>query len=93
MDTGFTDTGRIFGRRADVANPRAGPFGLHGHRIDFCESAVLNHFAIKAFCTSRNNKLDPSLLFHEMQNAFIAKWFSTVLSQQGYTRLQTKHAT
>jgi hypothetical protein len=24
-------------------------------RIDFCESAVLNHFAIKAFCTSRNN--------------------------------------
>jgi hypothetical protein len=24
-------------------------------RIDICESAVLNHFAIKAFCTSRNN--------------------------------------
>jgi hypothetical protein len=27
----------------------------HGHRIDFCESAVLSHFAIKAFCTSRNS--------------------------------------
>jgi hypothetical protein len=24
-------------------------------RIDICESAVLNHFAIKAFCTSRND--------------------------------------
>jgi hypothetical protein len=24
-------------------------------RIDICESTVHNHFAIKAFCTSRNN--------------------------------------
>jgi hypothetical protein len=39
-------TGRILGRRADVAHPRPGSFGSHGHRIDFCESAVLNHFAI-----------------------------------------------
>jgi hypothetical protein len=26
-------------------------------RIDICESAVLNHCAINAFCTSRNNYL------------------------------------
>jgi hypothetical protein len=48
-------TGRIFGRRADVAHPRPGSFGSHGHRIDFCESTVLTNFAIKAFCTSRNH--------------------------------------
>ena len=47
----FPATGRIFGRRADVAHPRPGSFGPHGHRIDFCESAMLNHFAIKEFCT------------------------------------------
>ncbi len=51
----FPATGRIFGRRADVAHPRPGSFGPHGHRIDLCESAVLNHFAIKAFGTLRNN--------------------------------------
>ena len=26
-------TGRIFGRRADVAHPRPGSFGSHGHRV------------------------------------------------------------
>jgi hypothetical protein len=35
-------TGHIFGRRADVAHPRPGSFGSHGHRIDFCESTVFN---------------------------------------------------
>jgi hypothetical protein len=44
--TGFPATGHIFWRQADVAHPRPGSFGSHGHRIDFCESAVLNHFAI-----------------------------------------------
>jgi hypothetical protein len=43
---GFPATGRIFGRQADVAHPRSGSFGSHGHRIDFFESAMLNHFAI-----------------------------------------------
>jgi hypothetical protein len=54
-----------------------------------CESAVLNHFAIKAFCTLRNNnwiqllfrKVQIQLLFRKVQNAFIAKWLSTALSQ------------
>jgi hypothetical protein len=49
-------------------------------RIDICESAVLNHFAIKAFCTFRNNNWI-QLLFRKVQNAFIAKWLSTTLSQ------------
>ncbi len=43
-----TVTGRIFGRRADVAHPRPGSFGSHGHRIDFCESAVLNQLCHKS---------------------------------------------
>ncbi len=43
MVTGFPTTGRIFGRQTDVAHPRPGSFGSHGHRIDFCESTVLNH--------------------------------------------------
>ena len=51
----FPVTDRIFGRRADVAHPRPGSFGPHGHRIDFCESAVFDHFAIKVFFTSWNN--------------------------------------
>ncbi len=51
----FPATDRIFGRRADVAHPRPGSFGPHGHRIDFCESTVLDHFVIKSFCTSWNN--------------------------------------
>jgi hypothetical protein len=55
MKLDFPVTGRIFGRRADVVHPRSGSFGPHGHRIDFCESVVLNHFAIKAFFTLRNN--------------------------------------
>ena len=49
-------------------------------RIDICESAVLNHFAIKAFCTLRNNNWI-QLLFRKVQNALIAKWLSTALSQ------------
>jgi hypothetical protein len=40
--TGFPATGRIFGRRADVAHPRPGSFGSHGHRIDFCETTRSN---------------------------------------------------
>ncbi len=35
MVTGFPATGRIFGRQADVAHPKPGSFGSHGHRIDF----------------------------------------------------------
>ncbi len=94
-DTGFPATGRIFGRRADVAHPRPGSFGSHGHRIDFCESAVLNHFAIKAFCTLWNNNWIfctlrnnnwIQLLFRKVQNALIAKWLSTTLSQCSHTR-------
>ncbi len=54
LDTGFPATARIFGRRADVAHPRPGSFGSHGHRIDFCESAVLNQI---------------QLLFRKVQNA------------------------
>ena len=42
----FLVTDRIFGRRADVVYPRSGSFGPHGHRIDFCQSAVLDRFAI-----------------------------------------------
>jgi hypothetical protein len=47
----FAVTGRIFGRRADVAHPRPGSFGSprSPNRIDFCENAVLNHSDIKAF--------------------------------------------
>jgi hypothetical protein len=77
--TGFPATGRIFGRRADVVYPRPGSFGSHGHRIDFCESVALNHFAIKAFCTFR-------VLFRKVQNALIAKWLSTVFSHSHSTR-------
>ncbi len=44
--TGFPSTGRIFGSQTDVPYPRPGSFGSHGHRIDFCESAVFNHFVI-----------------------------------------------
>jgi hypothetical protein len=36
----FPGTGRILGRRVDVAHLRPGTFGPHGHRIDFCESAA-----------------------------------------------------
>ena len=43
----FPATGRIFGRRADVAHPRPGSFGPHGRRIDFCEDA--------AFCQKNKN--------------------------------------
>jgi hypothetical protein len=43
-------------------------------------SAQCNHFAIKAFCTLRNNNWI-QFLFRKVQNALIAKWFSTVLSQ------------
>ncbi len=39
---------------------------------DICESAVLNHFAIKAFCTSRNNNWI-QLLFCEVQKCFYCK--------------------
>ncbi len=42
-----------------------------GHIL--CESAVLYHCAIKAFCTSRNNNWI-QLLFREVQNAFIEQW-------------------
>ncbi len=45
-----------------------------------CESVVLNHFAMKAFCTLRNNNWI-QLLFRKVQNALIAKWLSTALSQ------------
>jgi hypothetical protein len=38
-----------------------------------CESAVLNHFAIKAFCTFRNNNWI-QILFRKVQNALIVKW-------------------
>jgi hypothetical protein len=36
-------------------------------RIDICESAVLNHFTIKAFCTLRNNNWI-QLLFRKVPN-------------------------
>ncbi len=36
---------------------------------------MLNHFAIKAFCTLRNNNWI-QLLFGKVQNDFIAKWLS-----------------
>ncbi len=55
----FPATGHIFGRREDVPHPSPGSFGPHGHRIDFCETTVVNHFVIKTFCTSWNNQLDP----------------------------------
>ena len=51
----FPSTDRIFGRRVDVPHPRSGSFGPHGHRIDFCEGTVFNHFPIKAFYTSWND--------------------------------------
>jgi hypothetical protein len=38
----FPATGRIFGRRADVAHPRPGSFGPHGHQI---ERSVLPTFS------------------------------------------------
>jgi hypothetical protein len=60
--------------------------------LHICESVVLNHFAIKAFCTLPNNnwiqllfrKVQNALiqlLFLKVQNALIAKWLSTALSQ------------
>ncbi len=73
-------TDHIFGRRADVPHPRPGSFGPHGHRIDFCERVVLNHFVIKVFCTSGNNNWI-QLLFRELEDVFISKWLSTVFSQ------------
>ncbi len=45
----------------DVAHPRPGSFGSHGHRIDFCESVVLYQFCYK------------KLLFTKVQNAFVGK--------------------
>jgi hypothetical protein len=48
--------------------------------VHHCESAVLNHFAITAFCTLRNHNWI-QLLFRKVQNAVIAKWLSTALSQ------------
>ncbi len=45
---------------------------LNLFRVSGCESAVLNHFAIKAFCTLRNNNWI-QLLFRKVQNALIAK--------------------
>ncbi len=38
----------------------------------FCENTVLNHFAIKAFCTLRNNNWI-QLLFRKVQNVFVVK--------------------
>ncbi len=52
----YPATGRIFGRRPDVAHPRPESFGPHGHRIDFCESVVIYHCEIKAFSTLRNTR-------------------------------------
>ncbi len=46
----------------------------------YCESAVLNHFAIKALCTLRNNDWI-QLLFRKVQNALITKWLNAALSQ------------
>ena len=56
------------------------PFTGSRLKTSSCESAVLNHLVIKAFCTSRNNNWI-QLLFREVQNAFIAKWLSTARSQ------------
>jgi hypothetical protein len=44
----FPATGRIFGRRADVAHPRPGSFGAHGHQIDFCERAAFYQLCHKS---------------------------------------------
>ena len=44
----------------------------------FVRAPCLTNFDIKAFCTSRNNKWTAvlvQLLFLEVQNAYIAKWF------------------
>ena len=46
-----------------------------------CENTVLNHFAIKGFCTSWNDNWI-QLSFLEVQNTFIAKWLNTVLKKQ-----------
>jgi hypothetical protein len=53
-----------------------------GHSV----STVTELIFVRAQCLS-------SLFSRKVQNAFTAKWLSTELSQQDYTRIQTKHAT
>jgi hypothetical protein len=64
------------------------------HQKARCERAVLNHFAIKSFCTLWNNNwiqlLWSSYLFRKVQNALIAKWLSTTLSQMSILTVGTE---
>jgi hypothetical protein len=70
--TGFPDTGRIFGRQADVAHPSPGSFGSHGHRIDFCESAVHTMLLFVCVCVSL------SLSLYILQNPNIIIFIETI---------------